>query len=137
VVGGDLGQEFLVTDACGSVQAGLDFDPCADRQCYVARQRDVLQVIRNVEVGLVERQRLNDRCVLDEDLAYLLADLPVDLEARLDEDEIRTLQPGGNRRQRRAQRTGVIDVQRFRPVCCQNSNFGDSQPWISSFSSSV
>jgi hypothetical protein len=43
-----------------------------DRERHVARQRNSLQVFRDVEIGLVEGQRFDDRSVLCEDLADLL-----------------------------------------------------------------
>ena len=57
-----------------------------------------LQVFGHVKIGLVQRQRLDDRRVLGEDLADLLGDRLVDLEARLHEDQVRTLPLRGHRR---------------------------------------
>ena len=91
VVGGELRQELVVGDAGGGVEAGHFLDLRADRERDVARQRDALQVFGDVKIGFVERQRLDDRRVLGEDLADLLRDRLVDLEARLDEDQVRAL----------------------------------------------
>lgn len=48
------------------------------------RERDTLEVFGHFEIGLVERQRLNDRRVFGEDLADLPAVRLVDLETRFD-----------------------------------------------------
>src|SRR5258708_570108 len=56
-----------------------------------------MQIFGHVEVGLVQRQRLDDRGVLGEDLAYLLGDRLVHLETRLHEDQVRALPLRGNR----------------------------------------
>ena len=101
VVGGELRQKLVVGDAGGCVEAGHLLDLGADRERDVARQRNPLQVLGHVEIGLVERQRLDDRRVLGEDLADLLRDRLVDLEARLHEDQVRTLPLGRHRRHRR------------------------------------
>jgi len=61
-----------------------------------------LQVFGDVEVGLVQRQRLDDRRVLFEDLADLLTDRLVDLEAGLHEDQVWALPLRRHRRHRRA-----------------------------------
>src|SRR5258708_10424963 len=56
-----------------------------------------MQIFGHVEVGLVQRQRLDDRGVLGEDLAYLLGDRLVHLETRLHEDQVWALPLRGNR----------------------------------------
>ena len=61
-----------------------------------------LQVLGHVKIGFVERQRLDDRRVLGEDLSDLLGDGLVDLEAGLHEDQVRALPLGRHRRHRRA-----------------------------------
>jgi hypothetical protein len=91
VIGGELRQKFVVGDAGGGVEAGHLLDLGADRERDVAGQRNVLEVFGDVEVGLVERERLDDRRVLGEDLADLLRDRLVDREARLHEDQVGTL----------------------------------------------
>ena len=83
----ELCQKLVVGDAGGRVEAGLLFDLGADGERDVARQRNSLQVFRDVEIGLVQRQRFNDRGVLGEDLSDLLGNRLVDLEARLYENE--------------------------------------------------
>jgi len=91
VVGGELRQKLVVGDAGGGVEAGHLLDLGADRERDIARQRNPLQVFRDVEIGLVERERFYDRRVLGEDLSDLLRDGLVDLEARFHEDQVRTL----------------------------------------------
>jgi hypothetical protein len=71
-VGGELRQKLVVGDAGGCVEFGLLLDFGADRERDVARQRNSLQVFRDVEVSFVQRQRFDDRGVLREDFADLL-----------------------------------------------------------------
>ena len=71
------------------------------RQSDIARQRNALQVVRDVQIRLVQRQRLDDRRVFRKNLADLLRDRLADLEARLHEDQVRTLPLGSHRRHRR------------------------------------
>jgi len=91
VVGRELRQKLVIGDAGRGVEAGHLLDLGADRECDVARQRNVLQVFRDVKIGFVERERFYDRCVLGEDLADLLRDGLVNLEARFHEDQVGTL----------------------------------------------
>src|ERR1700753_3601553 len=49
-----LRQEFVVRNSGRSVKTGDFFDPGADRQRDVARQRNVLEIFGDVEIGLVE-----------------------------------------------------------------------------------
>jgi hypothetical protein len=44
------------------------------RQSDIARQRNALQVVRDVQIRLVQRQRLDDRRVFRKNLADLLRD---------------------------------------------------------------
>ena len=90
VVGSELRQELVVTYAGGCVEAGHLLDLGPDRERDVPGQRNVLEVFGDVEVRLVERQRLNNRRVLSEDFTDLLRDRLVDLEARFHEDQVRT-----------------------------------------------
>ncbi|OKO68146.1 hypothetical protein AC630_39235 [Bradyrhizobium sp. AS23.2] len=54
-------------------------------------KRDALKVFGHIEVSFVERQGFDDGCVLGEDIADLPTDGFVDFEARLNEDQVRTL----------------------------------------------
>jgi hypothetical protein len=61
VIGGQLSQEFVVADPRRSVEAGLGVDLLADPQGDVAGEGNALQVLGHVEIGFVQRQRLDDR----------------------------------------------------------------------------
>jgi hypothetical protein len=74
VIGGQLRQKLVVGDARRSVEAGFGLDLLANSQRDVPGERDTLQIFRRVQVCLVERQRLDDRRVLGEDLSDLLRD---------------------------------------------------------------
>ena len=110
VIGGELSQKLVVRDAGGRIQAGDVLDLGADGQRDVACERNPLQVFGDVEVSLVERQWFYDRRVLGENLADLLGDRLVDLEARLYEDKVWTLSFGRHRRHGRsdAELTGLV-----------------------------
>jgi hypothetical protein len=54
VIGCELRQKFVVGDAGGGVEAGHLLDLGSDSERYVARQRDRLQVFRNVQVGFIQ-----------------------------------------------------------------------------------
>ena len=68
----------------------------------LGRRGDALQVLGDVEIGLVERERLDQRRVLGEDRPDLLRHRPVDVEPRLHEDQLGAFPPGGDRRHGRA-----------------------------------
>jgi hypothetical protein len=102
VIGRQLGQELVVGDAGRGGEAGLGEDAGADLAGDVGGERHVLEVGRDVEIGLVERQRLDQRRVLQEDRADLARHLLVDVEARLDEHQLRAEPLGGRRRHGRA-----------------------------------
>ena len=72
--------------------------------------RDALQVLGDIEVGLVERERLHERRVLGEDAPDLARDRAVDLEARRHEDEVRAQPQRGARGHGRAhaERPGLV-----------------------------
>ena len=57
-----------------------------------------LQILGHVEIGLVQRQRLDDRRVFGEDRADLPRHLLVDVEARLHKDQVGTFPLRGDRR---------------------------------------
>jgi hypothetical protein len=66
VVGSELGKEFVVGDSGRRREPcfGADLSPDFFRQ--LRRQGDALEVFRDVEIGLVERQRLDDRRIFRE-----------------------------------------------------------------------
>ena len=76
----------------------IDPESCADTREGIGEaltgERIGQQVFRDVKIGLVERERFDDRRVLGEDLPDLLRDL----ESRLHEDEIRAPPLGRHRR---------------------------------------
>src|SRR5262249_25427227 len=102
VIGGKLRQEFVVGDPGRGIETGFGLDLLADPQRDVPGQWNALQVLGDVEIGLIERKRLDDRRVLGENVADLPADLLVDLEAWPYEDQVRALAFRRYRRHRRA-----------------------------------
>jgi hypothetical protein len=83
VIRGELRQEFVVANAGGCVEAGLRLDLLPDPERDVAGEGDPLQVFGDVEIGLVERQRFDDRGVLGEDVTDLPAERLAAAEVRL------------------------------------------------------
>ena len=74
VVGGELGEELVVGHAGRGGEAGLGADPARGSPRRSAwPTRSALQVLGDVEIGLVERQRLDQRRVFGEDGADLRA----------------------------------------------------------------
>src|SRR5262249_27168541 len=70
----------------------------------IGRRGDALKIIGNIEIGLIERQRLNDRRVLCENRANLRRNLFIDIEPRLDQNKFRA---SPVRRYRRHGRAGT------------------------------
>src|SRR5207248_10517699 len=64
VVRGELRQELVVGDAGGGGQIRLAQEFCSDDGCDLRRARDALDVFSDVQIGLIERQWLNDFRVL-------------------------------------------------------------------------
>ena len=102
MVGGELGEELVVGDAGRRRQLGLGADLRPDPFGNLGRGRDALQIFGHVEIGFVERQRLDDRRVLREDRADLQRHLLVDVEPRLHEDQVGAFSARRHRRHRRA-----------------------------------
>ncbi len=67
---------------------------------------NALLVLCDVEVGLIKGERFNEVGVFGKDLADLLGDRAVDVEAWLDEDEVRAASLGCDRGQGRADAKG-------------------------------
>src|SRR5215472_8632720 len=101
VVVSELGEELVVGDPGRRREPGFDADFSPDFFRDLRRRNDALEVIRDVEIGLVERQRLDDRRILREDFPDLQRDCLVGIEPRLDEDQIGALSLGGDRGHRR------------------------------------
>ena len=102
VVGGELRQKLVVGDACGGVEPCLLLDLRTDRERDIACQRNPLQVFRDVKICLVQGERFDNWRVLGEDLADLLGNSLVDLEARFHEYQVRTLSLRRHRWHRRS-----------------------------------
>src|SRR4029453_19209409 len=79
----------------------LDQDFSSDQSRDLCCDWYALDVLRNVQVCLIKRQRLDDLRMLGEDGPDLSRDLLVDLEAWLHKDQVRALAPGSYRRHRR------------------------------------
>jgi hypothetical protein len=73
---------------------------CADLLGDLRRQADSFQILGDVEIGLVERQGLDDRAIGGEDFPDLQGDGLVSVEARFDEDQIGAFSLGGDGRHR-------------------------------------
>ena len=102
LIGGKLGEEFVVGNAGGGRQPGLGADVGADHLGDIGRERDVAVVLGDVEIGLVEAQRFDQRGVAGEDIADLARDRAVGVEARLDEDKFGAAAARGHGRHGRA-----------------------------------
>ena len=102
VIGREFCQEFVVGDPGGRRKArfGADFRP--DFLGDLCRRRDPFQIFCHVEIGLVQRQRLDDRRVFGEDRPDLARDGFVGVETRLHEDEVGAFPLGGDGRHRGA-----------------------------------
>ena len=86
---------LAVSPVCG---ADLGADDLGDTR----RRPDPAQVVGDVEIGLVERERFDVRGEAEEDRADLPRDLLVDIEARLAEHQSRAQPRRPHRRHRRA-----------------------------------
>src|SRR5271169_6229171 len=66
IVGGQLGEELVVRDTCGSCQLGLssDFRPALFGD--LCRGHDALKTFSHIEISFVEGRRLDNRGVLRE-----------------------------------------------------------------------
>ena len=97
LIAGDLGEEFVVAhpSACGEPGLGADF--LADQLGDARRAADAELVLGHVEIGFVEAQRFDQVGMVAEDRADLLADLAIDVEAALAEDQVGTQPLGGDR----------------------------------------
>ncbi len=101
-VGGDLGEELVRRDAGRGGEGGLFADLAPDDARRLGRGREAGELLGDVEVGLVERQRLDERRVAKEDRPHPPRHLLVAREVGRHEDRLRTLALRGDRRHRRA-----------------------------------
>ena len=101
LVGGHLRQELVVghPGRCGQVGDGLDLR--ADLLGDLGRDLHSLDVLGDVEIRLVERQRLDQGSVLGEDPMDLTRDLAIYIEAVWDKDQVRAFSLRGDRCHRR------------------------------------
>ena len=93
VVGGELGEELVIGHPGRGGQPRPFANAGPDRLGDLRRRRDALQVLGDVEVGLVQRQWLDDGRVLGEHGADLLRHCLVHVEARPDEDQLGAFPP--------------------------------------------
>jgi hypothetical protein len=91
-----FGEEFVVADAGGRIKARHRQDAGPNRVGDVGCEGDVLLVFSNVEIGLVERERLDQIGVLGENLVNLHRDGPVDVESGRHEDQLGAFAHGGD-----------------------------------------
>src|SRR3546814_5986761 len=85
-----LGEEFGVGNPGRGGEAGLGANAGPDLFGYGGGDADAAQILGHVEIRFVQRQRLDMRRVVGEDGADLARHLAVDVETRLDEDEVGT-----------------------------------------------
>ena len=118
MVGGELGDELAVADAGRRGQPALLADSAADVLGDRPRAAEAVPVLGDVEIGLVEAQRLDQIGIVGEDRADLPADLAIDVEPRLDEDQVGTRPLGRDRRHRRphAERARLVARRRDYPA---------------------
>src|SRR5258706_511779 len=96
---GDLGEELVGRDARGGAEIQLPADKRFQLLRDVARERLTPEIVSDIEVGLVERQRLDERGAGVQDRHHLLRDRAVAREVGAHDDE-----PGAQ-----AQRAGHRD----------------------------
>jgi hypothetical protein len=82
LVGGKLGEEFVVGDAGGGGQACFAQDFRPDQPRDLRCDRNALDVLGDIQIGLIKREGLDDVRMLGEDRADLSRDLLVDLKAK-------------------------------------------------------
>ena len=112
LAGCELGEELVVGDTRRGGQAGLLQNARADRLCGRRGGRQAPPVLGHIEIGLIERERFDERGVFREDGVDLARDGAVDVEARRHEDQLRTLPHGRGRRHGRADAEGARLVAR-------------------------
>ena len=89
LVRGELGEELVVGDAGrGGERRSRRGSARGSPRRSGWRCRSRLQILGDVEIGLVEAERLDQRRIIGEDRADLPRDLAIGVEARLDEDEL-------------------------------------------------
>ena len=81
MVGGELGDELAVGNAGRGGESGFLADPAADVLGDRPRAAEAVPVLGDVEIGLVEAQRLDQVGVVGEDRPDLLRHGAIDVEA--------------------------------------------------------
>ena len=64
MIRGEFGEELVVEDAGRSGEPGFGANPCPDFFRDSCRRDDALEVLGDIQIGLVERQRLGDGRIL-------------------------------------------------------------------------
>ena len=88
VVGGNLGQEFIIGNAGGGDEVEAFANLLLDFAGDIDGQFNARLVLGNVEEGLVERDRLDDVGVFVEDFVNLFGNRLIDLHPSGDEDKV-------------------------------------------------
>ena len=112
LAGRKLGEELVVGDARRGRQTRLLEDSRAN---FLGRRRGGRQaapVLRDIEIGLIQRQRLDQRRVIGKDRVDLPRDGAIDVEARRHEHQFGALAHRRDRRHGRADAEGARLVAR-------------------------
>ena len=102
MVGGELGDELAVTDPGRRGEARLLGDPAADVLRDGSGGAEAAAVLGHVEIGFVEAQRLDQVGIIEEDRPDLLRHRAINVEVRLDENQLRAAALRRHRRHCRA-----------------------------------
>ena len=97
IIRGDLGEKKIVGNAGRSGQAGGLHDPSFDLPRGPRGIRDAAFVERHIQIRLVDRDRLDQVGVIEEDLPDLPGNRNVFFEIRMQEDRLRTKPVSGGR----------------------------------------
>ncbi len=121
MVGGQLGEKLVVRNAGRRGQAGLVEDAGADFRRRRGRRGNASEIFGNVEIGFVERERLDERRVVREDRTDLLRNGSIDIEPWRHEQKVRAFAQRRARRHRRAHAEGARLVARRgdNPALCR------------------
>src|SRR5271166_3037607 len=107
LAGRKLGEEFVVGDASRGRQTRLLEDSRANLLGGRRGTRQAAPVLRHIEIGLVERQRLDQRRVLNKNSMDLARNGAIDVEARRHEHQFRALTHRRGRRHGRTHAEGA------------------------------
>src|SRR5229473_6100327 len=90
VIRSELCRKFVVGNPGGCREARFRTYLCPYFHCDFCCRRNPFQILGDVKIGLIQGQRLDDMRVFGKDFADLTRHRLVDIEARLDEDQIGT-----------------------------------------------